>query len=291
VLTPHGVVGFKPIEKELHAFNLREIPEAAYLLVNDTDPAFAAPVQTVRKNFEGFTKKQIKQATAACWLMGMIASPSERDFQGLVHLNLLKDCPITNADIIHTHKIFGPNLANIRGKTVCRKPEQVTMDYVDIPRVILDVHSRVTLVADVMFVNGVPFLVSASRNINLITIEHVPHHTAAKLGHLLQHIINVYARAGFTVQTILMDNDFEKVKDQVPLAVLNTPAAAEHIGEIERCIRVIKERSRGIICTLPYTRLPQQMLIHLLHYIVMWLNNFPVSSRVSNRFSPRELIL
>ncbi len=85
------------------------------------------------------------------------------------------------------------------------------MDYVDIPRVILDVHGCVTLVADVMFVNGVPFLVSSSRNINLITIEHAPQLTASKLGYLLQRIIRVYARAGFTVQTILRDNEFEKV--------------------------------------------------------------------------------
>ncbi len=91
-----------------------------------------------------------------------------------------------------------------------------------------------------MFVNGVPFLVSVSKNINLTIIEHVPHPMAAKLGHLLQRIINVYVRAGFTVQTILIYNEFEKVKDHVPLAILNTLAAAEHIGTIERHIRVIK---------------------------------------------------
>ena len=33
------------------------------------------------------------------------------------------------------------------------------------------------------------------------------------------------------------------------------------------------------------------MLIHLLHHIVMWLNNFPVANGVSDRFSPREIIL
>jgi len=58
----------------------------------------------------------------------------------LVRLNLLKDCPITNSDIIHANKIFGPDLANIRGKTVRLKPEHVQTEYVDIPRVILDVH-------------------------------------------------------------------------------------------------------------------------------------------------------
>ena len=97
-----------------------------------------------------------------------------------------------------------------------------------------------------MFVNGVPFLVSSSRNINLITIEHISQRTASKLGYLLQWIINVYGRAGFRVHTILMDNEFEKVRDHLLTANLNIPAASEHVGEIERTIRVIKERSRGI---------------------------------------------
>jgi hypothetical protein len=33
------------------------------------------------------------------------------------------------------------------------------------------------------------------------------------------------------------------------------------------------------------------MLIHLLHHVVMWLNNFPVAGGISDRFSPREIIL
>ena len=101
---------------------------------------------------------------------------------------------------------------------------------------ILDVHGSVTLVADVMFVNGIPFLVSSSRNINLITIEHLPQRTASKLGDLLQRIINVYGRAGFRVQTILMDNEFETVRDHLLTANISIWAASEHIGEIERKI-------------------------------------------------------
>jgi hypothetical protein len=88
-----------------------------------------------------------------------------------------------------------------------------------------------------------------------------------------------------------MDNEFEKVQDHVPAVNLNTPAASEHIGEIERRIQVIKERARGYVCTLPYPELPQQIVIHLLHFIVMWLNNFPTSTGISTRWSPRELIL
>ena len=292
VHTTAGVVEFTPTAKGLHAINLRENPTAALVLVNEADLAFSnSPVLTVRSKFEGFTKKQIQGAATARRLMGMIGAPSEREYQGLVRMNLLPNCPITHNDIVNAHNIYGPDLANIRGKTTRRKPEHVHADIVDIPQQILNNQKYVTLTADVMFVNGVPFLVSSSKNINLTTIEHVPSRTADKLGFLLHRIMKVYARAGFTVRTILMDNEFEKVKDYVHQATLNTTAAAEHVGDIERRIRVVKERCRGIICTLPYTSMPRIMLIHLLHHVVLWLNNFPVANGVSSTFSPREIIL
>ena len=198
-------------------------------------------MKTVRNNYEGFTKTQVQQATLACRIMGMIGAPTEREYQALVCLNLLQDCPITSSDIVNAHKIFGPDLANIRGKTIHRRPEHVSMEMVDIPRQILENQSNVTLSADIMFVNCVPFLVLLSRNINLTTIEHVPHRTASKLGLLFHQIITVYTRARFTIQTFLMDNKFDKVEDHVLHAILNTPAASEHVGDIECQIRVIKE--------------------------------------------------
>jgi hypothetical protein len=55
------------------------------------------------------------------------------------------------------------------------------------------------------------------------------------------------------------------VDEELIAAASNTPAAAKHVGKVEKQIQIIKERSRGIICTLPYPHLSQQMLIHLLH--------------------------
>jgi hypothetical protein len=69
-----------------------------------------------------------------------------------------------------------------------------------------------------------------------------------------------------------MDNEFKKVRDHLPGVNLNLPAAGEHIAEIERRIRVVKERCCGIVTTLPYPKMPQLMLIHLIHFVVM----FPV---------------
>ncbi len=82
---------------------------------------------------EGFSRKQVEGATAACHLMGMVVTPSPRDFEGMVRLNMLKDCPVTNDKITNANKIFGTDLATIRGKTVWRRPKPVLADYVNIP--------------------------------------------------------------------------------------------------------------------------------------------------------------
>jgi hypothetical protein len=136
------------------------------------------------------------------------------------------------------------------------------MDYVEISWDLLSFHKNVTLAADAMFVNSIPFLVLVLRNINLITIEHAPKHcSASKLGYFLQCIINIYTDKGFCVQTILMDNESNKAQDHVPTIDMNTPAASEHIAEIEQWIQVIKERMRSIQCNLLYKCLPPLMLI------------------------------
>jgi hypothetical protein len=80
-------------------------------------------------------------------------------------------CPVTNEDVHNAQAIFHPDLASIRGKMACHKPEQIVADYINIPRDFFTHHNRVTLVAYLMFVNLVLFLVSASGNINIIALN------------------------------------------------------------------------------------------------------------------------
>ncbi len=55
---------------------------------------------------------------------------------------------------------------------------------------------------------------------------------------------------------VLMDNEFEKLRNLVPILVINTTAAKEHVPEVEHKIRLIKERGRGILNTLPFKKMP-----------------------------------
>ena len=80
----------------------------------------------------------------------------------MVREQLLTNCPVTVQDIDNANRIFGPDLANLRGKTTRTKPERVRVEYVQIPRDFVQLHKYVTLVADVMFVNGLPFLITST---------------------------------------------------------------------------------------------------------------------------------
>ena len=95
-------------------------------------------------------------------------------------------------DINNANPIFGPDLANLRGKMTRTKPERVRVKIVQIPQDFVQLHKYVTLVADVMFVNGLPFLVTSSRGLSLIMIEYLPSRTAKHLVHTLQRVFRIY---------------------------------------------------------------------------------------------------
>ncbi len=158
-------------------------------------------------------------------LEDFIGNPTERELTGMVRKKLIANCPVTVQDIHNANRIFGPDLANLKGKTTRKQPEHVRVDYVKIPRDLVKMHKYVTLVADVMFVNGLPFLVTSLRGISLVTIEFLPSRTAKRLALTLERVLKVYARGGFVVQTMMMDMEFKKLVDLLPNVAINTTAA------------------------------------------------------------------
>lgn len=131
------------------------------MLVNSTSQT-SPVIPTVRSNYDGYTKSDVTKAHESHRLQTMIGCPSPRDYTGVVHSKLLLNCPITPTDIANAHDIFCPNLASLHRKTVRHKPQHVYKNFVTIPKDIMTMHKMVTLVADVMFVNGIPFLTTLS---------------------------------------------------------------------------------------------------------------------------------
>lgn len=150
---------------------------------------------------------------------------------------------------------------------------------------------NVTISVDLMFVDGIPFLVSVARGINLITLEFTPLRTAKHLAEHIKNIHRIYARAGIMISTVLMDNEFEKLTTLLPSLVTNSTVAQEHVSEIERRVCTMKEHGHGIKNTLPFQAWPKLLLIEMVSFVVMWLNAFPSKSGILQEYSPREIVL
>ena len=59
-----------------------------------------------------------------------------------------------------------------------------------------------------------------------------------------------------------MDTECDCVKEHVPFLQVNITAAREYVGEIERDIRTIKERTRCTSGELPFQTIPTMVLIY-----------------------------
>jgi hypothetical protein len=109
-----------------------------------------------------------------------------------------------------------------------------------------------------MFANGVPFLVSITCGLNLVTAKHTPSRTAKNLAVGIKRVMAIYSRWFFCVGTILMDNEFEKLRDLVPKIVVNTTAAKEHMPDVEHRSRLVEEWGWGILNTFPFKKNPKK---------------------------------
>ncbi|KAL7460404.1 hypothetical protein ACHAXS_000855 [Conticribra weissflogii] len=161
------------------------------------------------------------------------------------------------------------------------------MDYVEIPKTPIQKNKFICLAADVVYVDGVQFLVTTSRNINFTAVKHTPLQTTSQFTQSLMHISHLYTQAGFVISTILMDGQFEPLKNHLFNVVVNTTSKS---GNVERCSRVIKEHARVITAGLPYRHLPKPILIELIKIVVLWLNAFPTKNVVYSSMLPREIV-
>ena len=190
-------------------------------------------------------------------------------------------------------KIWGPNIAALKGKTTRSTPEPVKSDIVAIPTTIRELHRIVTMSIDVFFMNKIPFLLTLSRKICFSTVTHLSDQKAGTIYAAFKFFM-YYLQKGFQIMTVTADNQFAPLAElmyELPGApMLNLTSANEHEPYIERRIRVVKERKRAVRHSMPFTSIPSKMLTHMVFFVVKLLNLFPVKGGVSTEYSPKTIM-
>jgi hypothetical protein len=263
-----------------------------YSVMTGSSGTGTALVNTVADNKSKYTQRDYKRALLARKIQNVLGRPSTRRFIEVVNGNLLKNCPINADDIRAAEDILGPNLGSLKGKTVRKGGQHIDGTHAQVPREIMELHRDVTLCVDIMFVNKIPFLVTISRNIKFGTVEILPNRKAKSILQGVARVQKVYKRRGFRVVLGMMDNEFEPLRAGfMDLGMeLNVTSRGEHVPEIERYIRTIKERTRSIYNVLPYKKMPSKMVVEMVQGSVFWLNIFPSTDGVSDTMSPRLIV-
>jgi hypothetical protein len=202
----------------------------------DTHNVSTMLVNTVADNKSKYTNADYLPASLARKLQMTIGRPSTSDFINIVEKNLLPKCPINWRDIMIAEDIFGPNVGSLKGKTTRSVPNKIRPGLVDIPANLMSQYCDVTICADIVFMNKIPFLVTISRSIKFGMAEMLTSRQGTALSSAMKNVVCLYKVHGFNVPFVIMDGEFEAIRgDLGELGVtLNTTSNAEHFGDIER---------------------------------------------------------
>ena len=163
-----------------------------------------------------------------------------------------------------------------------------------VPLKLLKLHKEVFLTADIFFVNKIPFFLSLSRNICFTAVHHLADRTVPKIFSAFKEIYQYYLHRGFRITTVHADGEFAPLKiliESMPGGpMVNLASSNEHVPEIERRIRVVKERCRATRHTLPFQRMPKLLTIHIVLHAVKLLNFFPTKGGISDTLSPKTIM-
>ena len=103
-------------------------------------------------------------------------------------------------------------MATLKGKSTRKKPKPVLEDWIELPKEILEKHSRIELCIDVMYINGVGLMTAVDRTIIYRSVEYVESKYASAYLKALSVIANRYNEAGYYVYMTYCDCEFKPLK-------------------------------------------------------------------------------
>ena len=223
----------------------------------------SSATDTVEESRKRFTRRDREMADKVRRLQHVSGHPAEGTMAHSVKTNGIKNNPITQRDLKVTEDMLGKCEYALKGKTVRRQPDAVEQQaLVDLPQEILDHCINVEMSADVLHVNQIPFLASLSKNLHYGTINALENMRMSTLEDVLRKVLSIYRIRGFNVIMIHVDIQFKGLKDRNQLGVtFNVVSKGEHVPEMERFNRVIKERARCHYAMLPFDVLPVGCLV------------------------------
>jgi hypothetical protein len=216
-------------------------------------------------------------------------TPAQR-LRAILNAGAVIECPVTSRDVAVAESIYGPSVPGLKGRTTRTKPNEGRKiePGADLESKELHLH------ADVMFINEHAFLLGVFMPIDLTVVTSLEEtRNKAKLRSAVEAQLNEVEKRGFSVPVLHCDNEFKD--EQVEQAISNRNMVFNEVGPgqhepiSERKVRVVKERARAVLHSLPFM-LPAKLLLYLVLFVVFCLNIVPVKCG-GTYISPKEVML
>ena len=243
-------------------------------------------LSTIAENESAYSKREINNAKIARQLQKRLGYPTTESMVRMIRSATIKDIPITEQDVIRADIIYGKDISAIKGRMTKSKAKHVEYEQTNLQTS----NMNQTLHADIMFVEGKPYLVSISSPLCITMV------TELKDGRQFQSVkdainsqVNNYLKKGFKINLISTDGEgaIAKLERQTDTDFdINICGPGQHNPIIEKKIRQIKERIRAVLHSLPYN-LPGFLLTNLVNFVVSRINMLPTTTRNDN-VSPTE---
>ena len=259
-----------------------------------TNPAIVSYscLQTVAEIKDLYTKRQVEAADGARKLYRLMGRPGMARFLEALKESHILNCPITVDDAKRAEHIYGKDVAFLKGKTTARAPKDHVADValIALPPELLSLHPKVTLCFDLFYVLGMGFSLSTSRDIRYLSCQAVPDRSKATLEATISADLKLYRDRGFTPCEIHATGEYAALQQAYEGVRFTICSADDHVPEIERAIRTVKESIRAAIHGMPFARLPRVMVRELAALAVRTINMLPSSNGISGTMSPATIV-
>jgi hypothetical protein len=232
-------------------------------------------ITTEKENKSHYTQTEINRASEVHRLFIAMQRPGVQSFRDFV--SKLELCPFSNDDIDRWLNIYGPDHGSIMGRMTRRKNKKVkvreAIKFQDPTKM-----ENANLAVDLMFIEKLDFFVSIDRETKLITVKVIPDKSAKVMETAVTELIGAYKVHRRIIRSINCDG--EKGIKCISSFLSNQGidyqpnAKGDHVADVERAIRQIKERVRSTMGTLPY-EVTDTILAYLVRDCVRCINLFP----------------
>ena len=159
---------------------------------------------------EGFTQREVDRAKKCRKLLHDLSAPSYADLRKLLRMNLLKNCPVSHENVVLAQRIFGKDVAVLKGNEVKPKPPVVNKaDVVDLPPELMIVAAELAI--DVIFVENEAFLHCVDQTLkgkSVVPLGTTKKAKGADLLDVLKKVVRYYNKADISITRIHAGNEF-----------------------------------------------------------------------------------